>query len=56
MRKPQLLHKTPRGATIHLYDIEGGQRTFERFLGCIEGSCSFYDTYQDALRGISPKF
>ena len=55
MRKPQLLHKTPRGATIHLYDIEGGQRTFERFLGCIEGSCSCYDTYQDALRVISPQ-
>ena len=55
MRKPQLLHKTPQGATIHSYDLEGGQRTFHRFLGCLEGSCSFYDTYQDALRGISPK-
>ena len=53
MRKPELLHKTPQGATIHLYDLEGGKTTFERFLGCLEGSCSFYDTYQDALRGVS---
>ena len=56
MRKPELLHKTPQGATIHRYALEGGKTTFERFLGCLEGSCSFYDTYQDALRGISPKF
>ena len=24
MNKPELLHMTPQGATIHSYDIEGG--------------------------------
>ena len=48
MRKPKLLYKSPEGATIHAYDIEGGKRTFERFLACLEGSCDFYSTLEEA--------
>ena len=52
MRKPELLHMTPRGGTIHSYDIEGGQQTFERFLGCVEGSCEFFDTKEEATKHV----
>ena len=52
MRKPELLHKTPQGATIHLYDLEGGKTTFERFLGCIEGSCEFFNTKEEATKHV----
>ncbi len=48
MRKPTLLYTSPAGATVHLYDIEGGKTTFERFLACYEGSCVFYKTMYDA--------
>ena len=53
MKKPELLHMTPQGATIHSYDIEGGKTTFERFLGCLEGSCEFYDSLQEAKTAVS---
>ena len=53
MRKPQLLHRSPLGATIHSYDIEGGKRTFEHFLGCYEGHCVFYDSYKRARTAVS---
>ena len=52
MRKPELLHMTPRGGTIHSYDIEGGQQTFERFLGCVEGSCEFFNTKEEATKHV----
>ena len=52
MRKPKLLYKGLQGAVIYSYDIEGGKTTCERFLGCIEGSCSFYNTMDDAKRAV----
>ncbi len=52
MRKPKLLQTSPRGATIHLYDIEGGKTTFERFLGCLNGSCTFYETLEEAKHAL----
>ncbi len=52
MRKPTLLYKSPQGATIHSYDLTGGKTTYERFLGCLEGSCEFYGTLQEAKSAI----
>ena len=52
MRRPQLLHMTPEGHTIHSYDIEGGQTTFEHFLGCVEGSCEFFKTKEAATNYV----
>ncbi len=49
MKKPKLLYTTPEGGTIHTYDLEGGKSTFERFLGCYLGNCTFYNTYEEAL-------
>ena len=53
MRKPTLLHTSPLGATIHSYDLEGGKSTFEKFLGCYLGNCSFYNTLEDARTAVS---
>ena len=53
MRKPTLLHTSPLGATIHSYDLTGGKTTFERYLGCYEGKCEFYDTYNRARIAVS---
>ena len=53
MRKPELLHTSPLGATVHSYDLTGGKSTFERFLGCYLGSCTFYDTYEQACIAVS---
>ena len=52
MRKPKLVYTSPIGATIHLYDLEGGKRTFERYLGCYMGSCVFHNTFQEAREAI----
>ena len=53
MRKPELLYKSPQGATIHSYDLTGGKTTYERFLGWLEGSCEFYDSLQEAKTAVS---
>ena len=53
MRKPELLHTSPLGATIHSYDLEGGHSTFERFLGCYMGHCIFYDSFDEARTAVS---
>ena len=48
MKKPTLMYTAPDGGTIHAYDIEGGKRTFHKFLACYSGSCEFYNTFEDA--------
>ena len=53
MRKPKLLQKTPQGATIHSYDLEGGKTTFSRFLACYKGSCEFYGTLPEAEKYVA---
>ena len=53
MRKPELLHTSPLGATVHSYDLTGGKSTFERFLSCYLGRCTFYDTYDEARTAVS---
>ena len=52
MKKPKLLYKSPQGATIHSYDLEGGKTTFHRFLGCVEGSCVFFNTKEEATKHV----
>lgn len=52
MKKPELLYTTPRGATIHSYDLEGGKRTFERFLACYLGSCVFTESIDEAKEAL----
>ena len=52
MRKPKLLYTSPAGATVHLYDIEGGKTTFERYLGGYLGVCVFHDTYESAKKAL----
>ena len=52
MKKPELLHMTPEGSTIHSYELEGGSTTFQRFLGCVGGSCEFFDTKEEATRYV----
>ena len=53
LNKPELLHTSPLGATIHSYDLTGGKTTFNRFLGCYLGSCSFYDTIEEAKKSLN---
>ena len=48
MQKPELIEMSPAGATIHSYDIEGGQTTFHRYLRCYLGVCEFHNTLQEA--------
>ena len=52
MQKPELIEMSPIGATIHSYDIEGGQTTFHRYLGGYLGSCEFYNTLDDARQAL----
>ena len=52
MQKPELVETSPRGATIHSYDNEGGQTTFHRYLGCYLGSCEFYGTLDEAKEAL----
>ena len=52
MRKPTLLYTSPRGTTIHSYDIEGGKQTFNHYLKCYEGSCEFHPTLDEARKAV----
>ena len=53
MRKPELLHTSPLGATIHSYDLTGGKTTFHRFLNCYLGRCTFYNSFNEARTAVS---
>ena len=52
MQKPELIEVSPLGATIHSYALTGGQTTFERFLGCYLGECSFYNSIEEAKESL----
>ena len=52
MRKPKLIYTSPEGATVHSYDLEGGKQTFERYLGCYQGSCVFHNTFDEARAAL----
>ena len=46
--KPELVHTTPVGGTIHKYDLPGGKSNFTRFLSCYLGSCKFCNDMDEA--------
>mgnify|MGYP003141855082 CR=1 FL=1 len=52
MNKPQLIYTNPIGATVHSYELTGGQTTFQRYLACFLGHCTFYNTLKEAKHGI----
>jgi len=45
---PQLVKATPQGGTIHQYQLTGGKRTFNRYLGCYLGTCKFCNDIDEA--------
>ena len=45
---PELVHATPKGGTIHKYQLSGGKREFMRFLGCYLGTCKFCNDIDEA--------
>ena len=52
MNKPQPIYTNPIGATIHSYELTGGLTTFQRYLACFLGHCTFYNTLKEAKHGI----
>ena len=52
MQKPELIEVSPLGATIHSYELTGGQTTFQRFLGCYLGVCEFFNSEEEAYEAI----
>ena len=52
MNKPQLIYTNHIGATIHSYELTGGLTTFQRYLACFLGHCTFYNTLKEAKHGI----
>lgn len=55
--KPELVHASPNGGTIHKYPLSGGKSSFQRFLGCYLGTCKFcndFDEATDYLKKLEP--
>ena len=50
---PQLIHSTPRGGTVHKYELSGGKSSFMRFLGCYLGSCKFCNDLEEATEYVN---
>ena len=48
MQKPELLHTTQKGGTIHGFELEGGKRTYTRFLASYLGSSKFCEHMEEA--------
>ena len=53
MQKPELLHTTTKGGTLHGFQIEGGKRTFSRFLASYLGSSKFCGDLKEAQAYLS---
>ena len=47
---PQLVRATPKGGTIHKYQLSGGKTEFMRFLGCYLGTCKFCNDIDEATQ------
>ncbi len=45
---PELVKATPKGGTIHKYQLTGGKHEFMRFLGCYLGTCKFCNNIDEA--------
>ena len=48
MKKPQLLKTDSKGGTIHSYQLTGGLTTYDKFLACNKGSCTFFNDLKQA--------
>ena len=48
MKKPELLKTDSKGGTIHLYQLTGGQSTYDRYLSCSKGVCEFHNELEQA--------
>ena len=52
MKKPELLKTDGKGGTIHSYQLSGGHRTYDKYLACNNGHCTFYDSFKLAETGL----
>ena len=52
MQKPELLKTQSNGGTIHSYQLTGGLTTYDRYLACLNGYCTFYNTLEQAEKRL----
>ena len=52
MKKPELLKTDSNGGTIHSYQLSGGLKTYDKYLACLKGSCTFYNSLELAETGL----
>ena len=52
---PQLVLTTDQGGTVHTYELSGGKRSFQRYLGCYLGTCKFCNNLEEATEYIENK-
>ena len=52
MKKPELLKTYSNGGTIHSYQLSGGHTTYDKYLACRKGSCTFYNSMELAETGL----
>ena len=52
MKKPELLKTDSNGGTIHSYQLTGGHTTYDKYLACNKGRCTFYNSMELAETGL----
>ena len=52
MQKPILLKTDSKGGTIHSYQLSGGLHTYDKYLACLKGRCTFYNSLELAETGL----
>ena len=52
MKKPELLKTDSNGGTIHSYQLSGGHTTYDKYLACNKGRCTFYNRMELAETGL----
>ncbi len=52
MKKPELLKTYSNGSTIHSYSLTGGRTTYDKYLACNNGHCTFYNSIELAETGL----
>ncbi len=52
---PQLVLTTAQGGTVHTYELSGGKRLFQRYLGCYLGNCKFCNNLEEATEYLENK-
>jgi len=46
MKKPELLKTYSNGSTIHSYSLTGGLTTYDKYLACNNGRCTFHNSVE----------